>query len=192
MASPVGSGEVRRLEIRKYPNRRYYDSSRRQHLTLEDIYALVRDGYEVRVTESKTGEDITARILTQIILEIDPPKLGIFSAELLHQVIRASEPLIRDFVEKYFSQAFSAFLQSQQHLELYLRDAMGLQSQAGVGASWARLMMSPFLPPFLPASSNSAAAPPAAADPEVGELRRTVDQLQQQLLALEQRLERHR
>ena len=65
-----------RIELRRYPNRRYYDSTRSQHLTLDDIYRLVRDGYSVTVSDSKSGDDITARVLTQLILEHDPLEAG--------------------------------------------------------------------------------------------------------------------
>ncbi len=75
------------LEIKKYPNRRYYDATRSRHVTLEEINNLIRDGYEVRVTDSKTGQDITAKVLAQIILELDSPKLGIFPVPLLHRLI---------------------------------------------------------------------------------------------------------
>ena len=81
------------LQIRRYPNRRYYDSTRSQHVTMEEIHQLIRNGHDVRVTDSKSGDDLTAKVLTQIILEHDTPKLGMFPIGLLHQVIRTSEPL---------------------------------------------------------------------------------------------------
>ena len=88
------------IELRKYPNRRYYDVTRSRHVTLEEIYSLIRSGRNVHVTDSKTGDDLTAKVLAQIILEHDPPKLGIFPVELLHQLIRTNEPIVRDFVEQ--------------------------------------------------------------------------------------------
>ena len=93
----------KRVLLRKYQNRRYYDSSRSLHVTLEDIFNLVR-GDDIQVTDSKTGEDITPTVLAQIILEHDPLKLGVFPVELLHHIIRVNEPLIRDFIDRYFNQ----------------------------------------------------------------------------------------
>ena len=78
--------DSKRLKIRKYPNRRYYDSTRSRHLTLEALYAAIRDGYEIEVTDSKTGQDITAKVLAQIIIDLDPPKLGVFPVALLHKL----------------------------------------------------------------------------------------------------------
>ena len=53
-ADPAG----KHLDIRKYPNRRYYDATRSRHLTLPEIRNLIRDGYDVTVTDSRSGADI--------------------------------------------------------------------------------------------------------------------------------------
>ena len=66
-----GQHHRERLNIRKYPNRRYYDTTRSRAITLEEIHQFIRDGHEVQITDSKTDEDITAQILAQIILELE-------------------------------------------------------------------------------------------------------------------------
>lgn len=180
----------RQVEIRKYPNRRYYDVTHRRHLCLEGIHSLVRDGHDIRVTESKTGEDITAKVLAQIILELDSPKLEAFPVALLHQVIRANEPLIRDFIDKYFSQAFEAFLRSQEQFDQYLRQALGLSvGPAQASRTWARMMMGPFFYPYL---FNDQASAAVAGGEEAGgsekDLRDMVEQLRLQLELLQRRL----
>jgi len=91
------------LRIRKYPNRRYYDSTRSRHVTLEEIHNLIRQGYEVEVTDSKTGQDITAKLLGQIIVELDPPKMGVFPVSMLHRLLRSNQELVGDFIQKYFN-----------------------------------------------------------------------------------------
>jgi polyhydroxyalkanoate synthesis repressor PhaR len=187
MSVPPSSQQV---EIRKYPNRRYYDVTHRRHLCLEDIRTLVCEGFEIRVTESKSGEDITAKVLTQVILELDSPKLEAFPVGLLHQVIRANEPLVRDFIEKYFNQAFAAFVRSQEQFDQYLRQAMGLYSDpAQAGRNWARMMMGPFFYPFL--LNEKAAVPPGNRDGAAAEeedLRDAVERLRFQLDVLQQKL----
>src|SRR6516164_8936557 len=129
MAAEAGNNQEQpksnRLEINKYPNRRYYDKTRSRHLTLEEIYAAIRDGYEVQVSDSRTGDDNTAKVLAQIILELDPPKLDVFPVALLHRLLRANEQLVTDFTHKYFNQALMTFLDSQKKTEQYLRQAMG-------------------------------------------------------------------
>jgi polyhydroxyalkanoate synthesis repressor PhaR len=202
------------IELRKYPNRRYYDVTRSRHVTLEEIYSLIRSGRNVHVTDSKTGDDLTAKVLAQIILEHDPPKLGIFPVELLHQLIRTNEPIVRDFVDKYFNQALKAFLVSQHQFDLYLRQAMGLQATLPLGTDWARFMMGPFVPPLFstgrpsaavaavgsPANGSPASGSPAAGQPPDGsalenlpsqangDLRRTVEELQARVLELQRQL----
>jgi len=135
--------DLKRLKIRKYPNRRYYDSTRSRHLTLEQIYAAIRDGYEIEVSDSKTGQDITAKVLAQIIIELDPPKLGVFPVALLHKLLRANEQLVQDFTEKYFNQALAAFLESQRKFEQSMRSAMGLGSGAPSAGDWAKMIWGP-------------------------------------------------
>lgn len=100
----------KRLQIRKYPNRRYYDVTRSQHLTLEDIRSLVRDGHDIRVTDSKTSTDITAKVLAQIILELDAAKIDMFPVALLSRLIRVNDQMAKDFLERYFDQALSLFI----------------------------------------------------------------------------------
>src|SRR6516162_2249307 len=95
----------RQVQLRRYPNRRYYDSARSQHLTLEEIFRLIAEGSSVQISDSKTGEDITTRVLAQLILEQAPAKWAALPAELFHQLIRANDSLLQEFVDKYFHRA---------------------------------------------------------------------------------------
>jgi polyhydroxyalkanoate synthesis repressor PhaR len=99
------SDEPRTLEFRKYQNRRYYDDT----LSRRQIHQFIIEGYNVRVLDAKTNEDITAKVLTQILLEYEPVKLDLFSNELLIRAIRVNDRLLKDFVDLYFQQAFEAF-----------------------------------------------------------------------------------
>jgi polyhydroxyalkanoate synthesis repressor PhaR len=127
--------------IKKYPNRRFYDTSRSRHVTLDELYELVRQGHSIQVTDSNTGEDISNVVLTQMILERDPPKLGLFPAGLLHQVIQANQQILHSFVERYFSRALEAFLQSQQQFEEFLRRAGVPDPGLMAPLNWARSFM---------------------------------------------------
>jgi polyhydroxyalkanoate synthesis repressor PhaR len=172
------------LEIRKYSNRRYYDSTRSCHVTLEDIHELIRDGYEVRVTDSQSSEDITSKVLAQIILDYDPLKLDAFPAAMLHEVIRSNEKIVKDFIEKYFSQAFHAFLDSQRQFESFMRHAMGLGAQSGAMPDFARLISGMLWPPFMPQNQPSEPKPPVTppSDPtDAEDLQRQLDRLRRQM-----------
>ena len=122
------SDEPRTLEIRKYQNRRYYDSTRSRHLSLQQIHKLIIEGYNIRVLDAKTNEDITPKVLTQILLEYEPVKLDMFSNELLTRAIRVNDRLLKDFVDVYFRQAFEAFCGSQKQVDQMLRQAHHLTS----------------------------------------------------------------
>ena len=124
------------LEIRKYQNRRYYDTTTSRHLCLQDIHKLVVEGYNVRIVDSQTEQDITAKILTQILLDYEPLKLELFSNELLTQAIRVNDSLLRDFVDLYFRQAFEAFCSSRRRFQSMLREAHQLTSTLARPETW--------------------------------------------------------
>jgi polyhydroxyalkanoate synthesis repressor PhaR len=176
------AGDANCVVLRKYPNRRYYDTTRSQYVTLEEIYELIRGGQDVHVVDSKSGDDITAKVLAQIILEQDPPKLGVFPVELLHQLIRSNEPLMRDFIDKYFNQALKAFLNSQRQFEWFLRETLGLQRSLALGKDWTRMIWGPLATNLFPPNAKEAeAADEADLRKVVQELRREVHELRQQL-----------
>ncbi|MCB9864761.1 MAG: polyhydroxyalkanoate synthesis regulator DNA-binding domain-containing protein, partial [Phycisphaerales bacterium] len=141
MAAP----QRQRYEITKYPNRRFYDITSRRHVTLSDLYELVRAGHEIVVTDKNTGRDITNLVLTQIILEHDPPKMDLFPAAVLHQAIQMSESSARSFIDQYLGQAMEAFSQSKRQFDAFLRQT-GLPSFPGVAppTDWLRMMMPGF------------------------------------------------
>ena len=177
------------LELRKYPNRRYYDTTHSRHVTLEEIQNLIRDGHEIRVTDSKSGEDLTAKVLAQIILDLDPPKLSIFPVPLLHRLIRANDEIVHEFVDKYFNQALNCFLDSQHQFEQYLRQLMNLQTSQSALTDWTRMMMTPFdarnwTGPFTgaPRESESAGEESRALRQEIRELRTMVTALREEVI----------
>lgn len=174
--------EPKRLEIRKYPNRRYYDTTRSRHLTLDEIHVLIRDGYDIQVTDSKTSEDITAQVLTQIILELETKKLDSFPVPLLARVIRVNDQLVKDFIEKYFNQALHSFLQYQHQLEEQLRQVHGLPAVYPAVSAWTKAMLHPFTAAFGGESGNATAAQPENAE----RLKQLVKELQAEVTRLKQ------
>src|ERR1700756_4348146 len=129
------------LDIRKYPNRRYYDVTRSQHLTLEDIRSLVREGHDIRVTDSKTSNDITAKVLAQIILELDAEKIDVFPVALLMRLIRVNDQVAKDFLEHYIDQALSMFMKYRQQFEDQFGAGDGLGGFYSSLANWNRAML---------------------------------------------------
>src|SRR6516225_12336862 len=132
---------LRHLNIKKYANRRYYDTTLSRHLTLDEIQALVQQGYDITVVDAKTGADITAQLLTQIILELDTAKLDSLPVPLLVRLIRMNDQLIKDFVEKYFNQALHSFLDYQQQVEEQIRRTHGLPAVFPSMSAWTKAML---------------------------------------------------
>ena len=90
-APPAPEGVV---TIRKYSNRRLYDTAASAHLTQEDLYRMVSGGATVRILDATTGEDITNQTLATALIEHDPGKLRLMPTWLLHQMIRLHEQAI--------------------------------------------------------------------------------------------------
>ena len=175
------------LEIKKYPNRRYYDATQSRHLTLEEIRSLVQQGHDLRVVDARTKADITAQVLTQIILELDTPKLDSLPVPLLVRIIRMNDQLVKDFIEKYFNQALKSFLDYQQQLEEQIRRTHGLPSAFPSVSAWTKAMWEPLASVL---SGRPADAPPAAPKPETARLEQVVRDLQAQLAALRRKTPR--
>ena len=100
-----------KIRLKKYANRRLYDMERSVYVTLEDVATLIRQGREVVVTDAKTGEDVTAFILTQIVLEEARKKNILLPSPLLHLMIRHGDNLLGEFFDKYLEQTLKNFLQ---------------------------------------------------------------------------------
>lgn len=96
------------IVVRKYENRRLYDTSSSRYVNLPEIAQLVRDGAEVQVVDAKSGEDITRVILTQIIHEDARQNKGDLPLPFLREMIVASDRAFRDFVAWYADAALSA------------------------------------------------------------------------------------
>jgi hypothetical protein len=125
-------------------------------------------------------------VLAQMIIELDPPKLGIFPVPLLHRLLRANEQLVTDFTQKYFNQALEAFLDSQRKFEQSLRNTLGLKTSTPSVSDWAKVMWGPLHPTMWGrggGGENDSAAAEGDSTTEVDRLRREVDDLKKQLSA---------
>lgn len=103
--------------IKKYGNRRLYDTATSRYIKLDEIARLIRNGKQVRVVDAKTGQDLTRVTFTQIIVEDTKDAPTGLPLELLRQLIVASDQAGRDFVMWYLNSALSAYQKVQQSLE---------------------------------------------------------------------------
>lgn len=108
--------------IKKYGNRRLYDTAGSRYVNLEDIAALVREGKDVKVVDAKTGRDLTRVTLTQIITEDAKDKPTGLPLELLRQLIVASDEVSQEFVMWYLKSAFDTYQKVQDAVQNRLTD----------------------------------------------------------------------
>ena len=101
---------VEKLHFKKYANRRLYDTEKSAYVTLDDVMQGIRQGRRVEVVDAKTGEDVTAFTLTQIILEESRKKNSLLPVPLLHLIIQYGENILSEFFEKYLEQTLRNYL----------------------------------------------------------------------------------
>lgn len=97
------------ITIKKYSNRRLYDSTNKRYVTLEDIALLIREGSEIKVIDSQSGDDISKVILIQVILESEKNKEDILPVSFLHMLIKYGNKVAKDFFENYFLMMFQPY-----------------------------------------------------------------------------------
>ena len=107
--------------IKKYPNRRLYDTAISSYITLEDVRQLVKQHVTFHIQDAKTGEDITRNILLQIILEQEQAGEPIFSSEVLSQLICFYGDTLQSIITSYFERSIVLFAKQQEnfHEKMY-------------------------------------------------------------------------
>jgi polyhydroxyalkanoate synthesis repressor PhaR len=109
--------EQRPVVIKKYGNRRLYDTAGSRYVNLDQIATFIREGREVRVLDAKTGQDLTRVTLTQIITEDAKDKPTGLPLELLRQLIMASDQVRQEFVMWYLKSAFDTYQKVQDAVQ---------------------------------------------------------------------------
>lgn len=153
--------------IKKYGNRRLYDTAGSRYVNLDDLAALVRAGKEVRVVDAKTGQDLTRVTLTQIITEDAKDKPTGLPLELLRQLIIASDEVRQEFLMWYLKSAFDTYEKLQDAVQNRLSEVQS-----------AILSPVDMMKRFLGSASASARA---TDESEVETLRRRVAELEARL-----------
>lgn len=121
--------------IKKYANRRLYDTEESRYVALEDIRQLVMDGRHFRIVDAQGGEDITRSILLQIIVEQEEKGQPILSTRLLEQLIRYYGDNLQAFVGAYLEKSMDFFIKEQA----VLQDQMDSLLQAAPSSVWREM-----------------------------------------------------
>src|SRR5512134_71646 len=189
--SPVSS-EHGPITIKKYANRRLYNTATSCYVTLDYLAQLVKTGAEFAVYDAKTGEDITRSVLTHIIVEEESKGQSMLPVSFLRHLISFYGDSLQVVVPRYLEQTMQAFARNQERMRDYLRSAFdGLMPFASF-EEMSKQQIAIFeqamrmLTPFYIEEPTIREKPPepqtsSAAEAEIQELRSHLNQIQKQL-----------
>jgi polyhydroxyalkanoate synthesis repressor PhaR len=183
--------------IKKYANRRLYNTGTSTYVTLEDLAEMVKTGEEFKVMDAKSGEDITRSVLTQIIFEQEGKGQNLLPITFLRQLIRFYGDSIQTLIPTYLDFSINWFVREQEKLRNHMTSPFG-SAPFGPGALDAineqvrrntemfdkaiRMFM-----PFTPGKQETPAAP-AAGQPAPDKEREDIDTLRRELDDIQKRL----
>jgi polyhydroxyalkanoate synthesis repressor PhaR len=186
-----------KIVIKKYANRRLYDTSASAYVTLEHLSELVRQGKEFTVQDAKTGEDLTRAVLAQIIFEQENRKEGVLPVSFLRQLIQFYGDSFQSMLPAYLELSMKSFTQQQEKWREYVQTALGSEEKAKAFEDQVRKNMAmfedtmklftPFVPgvtPTTPRTDEPAGAKPASPPTGLDAIRA----LQQQMLDMQKQL----
>src|SRR3984957_12083786 len=154
-----------KVVIQKYANRRLYNKATSTYITLDDLSAMVKEGVDFVVYDAKTGEDITRKVLTQIIFEEESTGQSLLPIQFLRQLIRFYGDQMQAFLPSYLELSLDSFIRQQERL----RSQFTTLNPTGIGVyeeqirqnlalfDRAMKMFSPFA--FRPEDGEPGAAP---------------------------------
>ena len=171
------------LTVKKYSNRRLYDTIESRYITMEELAEKIRAGADVRVVDAKTNEDLTATTLTQIVVE-GRGAARMLPVPLLTQLIRMGDDNLAEFFGRYVTWAMEVYLRAKQGAQAIAPFNPFVMAPFAAGNALARMFTGggqqqstwdepPPAPPPIPTP------PPAASD--VADLRRELDELKRSL-----------
>ena len=204
--TPHESESAPKVKIKKYANRRLYNTATSSYVTLDHLCQMVKEGTEFVVHDAKTGEDITRSVLTQIIVE-EEGKGGqnLLPVSFLRQLISFYGDSLQTLVPRYLDHTMGAFAQNQEQMRKYMTDAFGGflpfgqlpfgQQMEEMGKQNLALFQNAMKTMFSPFGVNvpgAADAKPDTSEPGTGrkpDSPSSIDELRNQLAAMQRRLD---
>ena len=162
--------------VKRYSNRKLYDTQESRYVTLEEIEEMIRGGKEIQVVDAGSGEDLTSVTLTQIILESERNHRANLPSAFLHQLIKYGETW-QDFMQRSMKNSLEGIVSSQREMDRVFRE---WATRSGWGAATTR------------SDSKREPAAPAAPESDADKLRDEVASLRERLRSLEDRLEKRK
>jgi polyhydroxyalkanoate synthesis repressor PhaR len=185
------------VRIKKYANRRLYNTATSSYVTLDYLAQMVRNGTEFTVEDAKTGEDITRSVLTQIIVEEESKGQNMLPINFLRQLISLYGDNLQFLVPRYLEQSMESFSKNQDQMRSYMKDSFGgmfplerfeeMSKQNMAFFEQAMRMWNPFKGgmPGMPGASGSTGSEKPAEAPSANE----IHDLKSQMAALQRQIE---
>jgi len=183
--------------IKKYANRRLYNTQTSAYVTLDHLAQMVKQGTEFEVRDARTGEDITRSVLTQIIFEEEAKGQSLLPIKFLRQLIRFYGDSLQAFVPGYLDMSMDSFTKNQEAMRNRIAEAFGGGSQVIENMTRQNLAMferamKMFTPFGLPGvrsedettKTNSAAETKPAKSEEISDLKSEIEAMRKQLAEL--------
>ena len=191
------AGDTDVVVIKKYANRRLYNTRTSAYVTLEDLAAMVREGVEFVVYDAKTNDDLTRQILTQIIFEEESRGEALLPVQFLRQLIGFYGNSMQAFLPSYLELSLATFAEQQERMRAQFAS---IGQGKGLGGAYedqirqnlamfdrAMKMFSPFAY-TRPQDEPAPAAKPAAAAPPASD--ETLDALKKQMAEMQAQIEK--
>lgn len=193
MTQANGNGAHEKIVIKKYANRRLYDTSASAYVTLEHLSELTRQGKDFIVQDAKSGEDLTRAVLAQIIFEQENKKEGVLPVSFLRQLIQFYGENFQTMLPAYLELSMTTFTQQQEKWREYMNNTVG-EDKAKAFDEQIRKNMAMFedtmkiFAPFVPGAPGAApraedakpATPPTGVD--------AIRAMQQQMMDMQRQL----
>lgn len=183
--------------IKKYANRRLYNTATSAYVTLDHLSELVKQGVDFVVYDAKTNEDITRSVLAQIIFEQESRGETLLPAEFLRQLIGFYGESMQAVLPSYLQMSLSAFAEQQDRLRQSMTDAAAgkpitevFEDQARTNLALFEKAVKMFTPPFGPGKPNGAAAKGAASPAPADPTRDQLEAMRRQMAAMQAQLDR--
>jgi polyhydroxyalkanoate synthesis repressor PhaR len=192
----VAEGKSPKVVIKKYANRRLYNTAKSSYVTLDDLAKMVRSGEDFAVFDAKTGDDITRSVLTQIIVEEESGEQNMLPTKFLRELIRLYGDPLQRMVPSYLDATMEAFNRNQEQLRRAFGGGQALENFEQIARSNMELferslrMFAPFVQGAGAPQPQPQPQPQSKPEPERDEVKTDLEALQKQLSDMQAQLEK--
>ena len=134
--------------LKKYANRRLYDTEKSVYVTLDQVTEMVKEGRQIQVLDAKTQEDVTAFVLTQIILEQAKSRDLLLPVPVLHLIIRYGDNVLGEFFDRYLQTILQNYMSQKKAFDRHFQQWAGMGSEFTEMTRRATEGFAPFNPFF--------------------------------------------